>query len=225
MSCRRRSGWVPRCRRLSAVSDVVVSTPPPMRFHRMSMSWLSSSRLPSNSNWTRKLVRSSPGSARRAAVNFSRPSIIAGTSAMALLYSSPSGSGHHGMEEVRIQLPVVVRQTHQPHGQDRRNGAGVVEHQVHLSVGDPLVEKPVHRLLHERPHLRRRRPMRRTGSAPAATPGGTDRRPRRCQAAVGPRARDTHFALVVHAVGCVRVRTCARRSRRRGRSAPPRRSR
>ena len=183
----------------------------------MSISWASSRRLPSNSNWTRKLVRSSPGSARRVAANFSRPSIIAGTSAMALVYSSLSGGGHDRVEEVGVQLPVVVGQTHQPHGEDGRDRAGVVEHEVHLAVGDPLVEEPVHRLLHERPHLLDGARREERGERPPQAPGGRGRRPRRCPVAVGLRDAEHPSRPGSPRRRRRSVRTCARRCRRRGR--------
>ncbi len=63
------------------------------------------------------------------------------------------GDGHDGVEEVGVELPVVVGQAHQLHGEDGRDRAGVVEHQVHLSVADALVEEPVRLFLHERLHL------------------------------------------------------------------------
>ena len=62
------------------------------------------------------------------------------------------GCVHHRMEEVGVELPVVVRQTHQPHGENGRDGTGVVEHEIHCAIGDLLVEEPVDRLLHERSH-------------------------------------------------------------------------
>ena len=61
--------------------------------------------------------------------------------------------GHDGVEEVGVEGPVVVGQAHQLHGEDGRDRAGVVEDQVHLAVFGLLVEEPVRRLLHERPHL------------------------------------------------------------------------
>ena len=63
------------------------------------------------------------------------------------------GDGHDGVEEVGVEVPVVVGQAHQLHGEDGRDRAGVVEHEVHLSVGDFLVEELMRLLFHERPHL------------------------------------------------------------------------
>ncbi len=56
----------------------------------MLSSWSSSRRLPSNSNWMRKLVRSAFGSARLLAAILEDSSIMAGTLAMASVYSSLS---------------------------------------------------------------------------------------------------------------------------------------
>ena len=63
------------------------------------------------------------------------------------------GHGHHGMEEVGVELPIVVGQAHQPHGENGRDRAGVVEHQVQLSFADTLIEEPVRGLLHEGLHF------------------------------------------------------------------------
>lgn len=60
------------------------------------------------------------------------------------------GDRHDRVKQVGVQVPIVVGQTHQLHGEDGRDGAGVVEHQVHLPGGYLLVEEPVGGLLHER---------------------------------------------------------------------------
>ncbi len=69
------------------------------------------------------------------------------------VFGAVLGHGHDGVEEVGVELPVVEGQAHQLHGQDGRDRAGVVEHEVHLPAGDFLVEEVVGLLLHERLHL------------------------------------------------------------------------
>ena len=217
MSCCRSSGWVPRCSRVSAVCDVVVSTPPAMRFQRMLSSCSSSRRWPSNSNWMRKLVRSSAGfgsSGRRELEDVLHHGGDLGDGVGVL--GAVLGDGHDGVEEVGVEVPVVVGQAHQLHGEDGRDRAGVVEHEVHLPVADSLIEELVGRLLHERLASSGRRPGRRTGPGRALGPGGRGRRLRRCPAPVGLRdvARPSRPGSRRRRQRSARI--CARRCRRLG---------
>ena len=191
----------------------------------MSRSCVSSSRFPSNSNWTRKLVRSSPGSARRVRHELQQAVEHRGDLGDGPVVLVAARRGHHRVEQVGVEPPVVVRQTHQPHGEDGRNRTGVVEHEVHLAVGDPLVEKPVHRLLHERAHLLDGARREERGQCPpqGQVVRAVDLADAERRLAFGP--WHAHLALVVHAVGGIRARTCARRSHRRAQLVQPRRNR
>jgi hypothetical protein len=61
--------------------------------------------------------------------------------------------GHDRVEEIGVELPAVVRQAHQLHGEDGRDRAGVVEHEIDLAVADSSIEEPVCRLFHKWLHL------------------------------------------------------------------------
>ena len=108
------------------------------------------------------------------------------------------------MEQVGVELPVVVGQAHQFHGEDGRNRAGVVEYQVHLPVADAFIEEPVRGLLHERLHLLDgpRGEERGKGVSQGQVVGPVDLADAQGGLAFG--AGDAHLALVVHAVGGVR---------------------
>ena len=178
-----------------------MSTPPAIRFQRMLSSWASSSFLPSNSNWMRKLVRSCFWSARRAGrvlENFLHHGRDFGDGFG--VFGAVLGDGHDGVEEVGVEVPVVVGQAHQLHGEDGRHRAGVVEHQIHLAFFDVLVEELLGLFLHERLEL-------------LDGAGGEERGQRVSQGQVVVavdladaegrltfRARDAHLALVVDAV-------------------------
>ena len=116
------------------------------------------------------------------------------------VFGAVLGDGHDGVEEVGVELPVVVGQAHHFHGEDGRDRAGVVEHEVHLSVGDFLVEELVGLFLHERLHLvdGARREERGQRVPQRQVVGAVDLADAQCRLAFG--TWDAHLALVVDAV-------------------------
>ena len=169
----------------------------------MSSSWVSSSRLPSKSNGDEEARQVVAGFGSAGGGELQQPVEHRGNLCDRLVVHRRRRSGHHRVEEVGVELPVVVRQTHQPHGENGRDRAGVVEYEIHLPVGDPLVEKPVHRLLHERAHLLDGAGGEERGECPpqGQVVGAVDLADAQWRLAL--RTRDAHLALVAHAVGGV----------------------
>ena len=142
---------MPRWWRPHAVSDVVVSRPPPTRLNMMLPISSSLSSRPSSSSCTRNDVRSSAGRRRRSSACSSSSTIISGAAPSAAWYSGdPAVCDAVAWKDSRVVLPVTRREAHHLQRQHRGNRGGVVEHEIHRSLLDDRIEEPRRHRFHRR---------------------------------------------------------------------------
>ena len=202
----RRSRCASRWWRVSEVSEVVVSRPPPIRFHSAAASSSSveaAARRRRAAGSTRRRRRGRAGRRGRGAGD--RPLAELGQHAGhvgdgASNSGLPGPVGDGAVEQVGVVAPVVERQADQLHGEDGGHRVGRSSTRSIAPGLDPLVEEPGGGGLHQRSHAAMAAGDEERVDDPAQRARGPAPRPRRCPRWGWPAPGDAGDAEVVDAV-------------------------